>query len=204
MLINFCQPVEPVEPGWVELSRLGCLAPGAPGWPAALAAPEPRALGCGASRGGSAAASEIYVAAFVMAKSKQALGVTLSVWACLGLRCRGVRIIRKIMRTKAIYNSWNLFLKKCCHTNVKWIGRGWGLSGFGSGSELISVNAPKNEMPFEMPSCQAKGVAAYLPLQIQLRQHKVSVGSVCCELVSKLAARSCRLIYKTKFDSCAH
>lgn len=81
---------------------------------------------------------------------------------------------------------------------------GGGLSGFGSGSELISVNAPKNEMPFEMRSCQAKGVAAYLPLQIQLRQHKVSVGSVCCELVSKLAARSCRLIYKTKFDSCAN
>lgn len=58
------------------------------------------------------------------------------------------------------------------------------------------MNAPKNEMPFEMRSCQAKGVAAYLPLQIQLRQHKVSVGSVCCELVSKLAARSCRLFTK--------
>lgn len=69
------------ESSWVDLVAW---YRGAPGWPAAQAAPS-----CGASRGGYAAASEIYVAAFVMAKSKQALGVTLSVWAW-----QGVRIIR--------------------------------------------------------------------------------------------------------------
>lgn len=97
-----------------------------------------------------------------------------------------------------------IFKKVLPHQRQVERGAGRGLSGFGSGSELISVNAPKNEMPFEMRSCQAKGVAAYLPLQIQLRQHKVSVASEYCKLVSELPARSCRLIYKTKCDSCAN